>query len=66
MATLLRAFTPKYLGIKEVSEMFGVTKYALRKGVKSGRIKHVIVGHKYMIDVDAFKHQLDSGENVLE
>lgn len=66
MATALRGLTPKYLGIVEVSEMYGISKYALREGVKNGQIKHVVVGHKYMIDVDALQQKLDNGENILE
>jgi len=66
MATMLRPLTPKFISIREASELFGISKYALREGVKCGRIKHAVVGRTYMIDVDALQHQLDTGENILE
>ncbi len=54
------ATLPQFMTITDASAYFGVSKYFLRTGVKSGQIAHTVLGNKYMIDVFAFQRQLDS------
>jgi excisionase family DNA binding protein len=53
---------PQYMSITDASKLFGLSKYYLRTGIKSGAIKHTIVGNKYMIDTGELQKQLQEKE----
>lgn len=52
---------PKLMSIADSSAYFGVSKYFLRKGIKSGDIAHTVIGNKYFVDVCALQRRIDSG-----
>lgn len=51
---------PQLMSISDASEYFGVSRYYLRTGIKSGKIAHTVLGNKYMIDVFALQRQMDN------
>ena len=54
------------MSIVDTSKLFGLSHYALRKGIKDGSIKHTMVGNKYLIDVWALSKQLEGNGKVRQ
>lgn len=51
----------EYMSVKEVCEILGISKQAVHKAIKTGRIKAVKVGRLYRINKEWFKNYLESG-----
>lgn len=51
----------EYMSVKEVCEVLGISKQAVHKAIKTGRIKAVKVGRLYRINKEWFKNYLESG-----
>ena len=58
--TRTETMVPKMAGIAEVSEMFGVSRYFVRKLANSGRINAVRISGRILINVDRFAEDLNS------
>ena len=50
------------MSVVEASEFFGMSKYSLRKGIKTGTIPFVQVSKKYFICADKFLETIQSGD----
>lgn len=51
----------EYMSVKEVCDVLGISKQAVHKAIKSGRIKAVKVGKLYRINKEWFKKYLEKG-----
>lgn len=51
---------PKMASIAEVSEMFGLSKYFVRKLASSGKIRAVRISGRILVNVDKFTEFLNS------
>lgn len=52
----------RLMSVVEASEFFGMSKYSLRKGIKTGAIPFVQVSKKYFICADKFLETIQSGD----
>lgn len=52
----------RLMSVAEASEFFGMSKYSLRKGIKTGAIPFVQVSKKYFICADKFLETIQSGD----
>lgn len=55
----LNGGTPRLGPIPEASRITGVSQKAIRAGVRSGKIPHIRVGTKYLVNIPLFLAQLD-------
>ncbi len=51
---------PKMASVAEVSEMFGVSQYFVRKLASSGKIKAVRISGRILVNVDKFTEFLNN------
>lgn len=51
----------EYLTINEISKKLGITRQAISRAIKSGRIKAVRIGKQYRISKEWFDEYLKNG-----
>ena len=51
----------EYMSVREVANILGVSRQAVHKAIKSGRIKAVRFGNLYKINKEWFKEYLEKG-----
>lgn len=49
-----------FQGIKETANTTGFSQFYLRKEIKAGKIPHIKVGTKYLVNVPAFLEMMDA------
>ena len=54
---------PVFKTINEMAEFTGLAKYQIRKIVKSGKVKYIKAGVKFLINLESFLEYLDNGDN---
>lgn len=53
---------PQMKTIKEVSKIIGLAEYHIRQLVKQNKIKFIMAGKKYLINLDSLIAYLNNGE----
>lgn len=55
---------PKMKTIKEASKIVGLAEYYIRQLVKQNKVKFVMAGKKYLINMENLINYLNNGENL--
>lgn len=56
---------PRLMSIREVARTGLISEYSLRMLVKMDQVPHLRVGHKVLINFDAFLRQLETARGGL-
>ncbi len=49
-----------FVSIRDAAKLTGLSMFALRNGIRSGKIAHITCGTKYMINYQRLIEQLDA------
>jgi excisionase family DNA binding protein len=58
MVSTAKGRTPRYLSIQEVAERLGVCDRTIRRAIKSGELRSVLVGSRYRISEEDLHNYL--------
>lgn len=54
---------PNMLSIKKAAEQFGISQYFLRNLCRSGKVRFVRVGNRWLVNVDSLSKYFNEGDN---
>lgn len=53
-----------FVSIRDAAKLTGISTFALRNGVRNGKIAHILCGTKYMINYPRLVAQLDEASKT--
>lgn len=53
---------PQMCPIKDTSERTGLSPYYLRQLCRSGRVRYVVAGHRWLVNLDSLAAYFENGD----
>lgn len=53
---------PRMAGVKEAAKLYDVSPYYIRNLARAGKIRFVVAGHRWLINLDSLARYFEAGD----